>query len=241
MRGIAIRNVYLFFESSPRRERTHVTIAAFKSLAIALLMFAVSKVVAVEPQKHLVTIDDLRGWKYLAQIQLSPNGKLLAYSFNEKLPEIWLVATELGSVPRKIAQGTFPIWSPDGKQLAFYSRASGTFQLWIFHTESGGVQQVTHLIGGIRPDPQTAASWGYDPLRYGWSPDSTKVVFPSQIAVHTAEGLARSNGIPHAKVNEMGPLILTAQTPPDWTLAGLFRVEGFGKLRGVDGKGAHLV
>src|SRR5438876_384272 len=101
-----------------------------RSLAIALLMSAASRPVAQEAARHLVTIDDLRAWKYLSQIQLSPNGKLLAYSFNEKVPAVWLVATKPGSVSHKLAQGTFPLWSPDGSHLAFYSHASGTFQLW---------------------------------------------------------------------------------------------------------------
>jgi dipeptidyl aminopeptidase/acylaminoacyl peptidase len=155
-------------------------------------------------------------------MRLSPHGDLLAYTVDG---EIWLVATQKGSRPEKVAKGALPLWSPDGERLAFYSEASGTFQLWVLELKSLRSEQLTHFERGIDPDPATRLfGFGSDALRYGWSPDSRKLVFTSQVP--TPDG--NSNQIQHPRMiraptnKGLGPLVLTTTTPPDWTLSGIF-------------------
>ncbi len=192
-----------------------------------------------EQAKHLVTFDDLKSLKEIAQLQLSPDGKMAAYTLNER-PELWLIRTQPSSVPHSLGKGTFPVFSPDSRKVAYYSTASGTFQLWVLHLDSDRAQQVTHFRGGVRPDPATWAvgmsGWIYDPLRYAWSPDSDKIVFPSQVSVPQKSFADRlKNTRPAATGHGATPLLLTTQTPPDWTLAGLFRVGGFSQVRLTNG------
>jgi WD40-like Beta Propeller Repeat len=46
--------------------------------------------------------------------------------------------------------GTFPVISPDGKQLAFLSNKSGNRDIWIFNIESGTYRPVTSIQSGFR-------------------------------------------------------------------------------------------
>jgi len=168
-------------------------------------------------------------------MQLSPDAKYLVYTMDRN---IWLVATEPGSSPKKLGKGTVPVWSPDGKRLAYYSSESGKFQLWVRDMDSGRIEQITHLDGGISPNRLTLwATWGTDPLLYRWSPDGTKLVFTSQViaANQGSDGVQDSGSKSARDVNAEEPLVLTNSTPPQWTLSGLFRVGGFTPPEYVDG------
>lgn len=62
----------------------------------------------------------------------------------------------------------FPAWSPDGKTLAYFSDASGEYELYVRPTDgSGQPRQVTTLGPGFRYRPY-------------WSPDSKRVAFVDQ-------------------------------------------------------------
>jgi dipeptidyl aminopeptidase/acylaminoacyl peptidase len=193
---------------------------------------------AQERSKHSVTLMDLRSLREVNQLQISADGKMLAYTIDEQ-PQIWLVKTEAGSVPRRVCAGTFPVFSPDGQRLAYYSTASGTYQLWVLQLNSGRTEQVTRFPGGIQPDATTWAvgvsGWIYDSLRFAWSPDSRLIVFPSQTPVQEKIEPAPANSA-HPDFRGAAPLVLTAETPPDWTLAGLFRVGGFSGIKMRDGR-----
>lgn len=179
--------------------------------------------------KHQVTFEDLAHFASTESLALSPNGRELAYTLEdteEKNLGLWLIDTAKGSVPRRIADGRFPVWSPDGARLAYYSRESGTLQLWVCDAATGHKRQLTHLVEGIRPDARTVGL-GYsifDAVRYAWSPDGAKIVFSSQVSVPASEPNRRTS-ISAARGDPGKPLILTSKTPPDWTLAGLFVEE----------------
>jgi dipeptidyl aminopeptidase/acylaminoacyl peptidase len=62
-------------------------------------------------------------------------------------------------------------------------------------------------------------------------------VFASQIRAHQTSALNGSSLYDVREIeNPKGPLVLTNETPPQWTLSGLFRVGGFGDIEFVDGK-----
>ncbi len=206
---------------------------------IALTVLVAAEAGGQEPATHPVTFDDLKGLKEMAQLQLSPDGKMAAYTLYDR-PELWLVRTQPDSVPHSLGKGTFPVFSPDSRKVAYYSTNSGSFQLWVLSLASGRTQQVTHVRGGIRPDPATwvvgMSGWIYDSLRYSWSPDGNKIVFPSQVYVPQKPSADRpADTRPAATGQGVTPLVLTTQTPPDWTLAGLFRVGGFSKVKLTNG------
>jgi len=206
---------------------------------IALTVLVTPDAGAQNSAKHLVTLNDLSGLKETAQLQLAPDGTMAAYTLYDR-PELWLVKTQPHSVPRPLGKGTFPVFSPDSRKLAYYSSDSGSFQLWVLYLESGRRRQVTHVRGGIQPDPATwvvgRSGWIYDSLRYSWSADGNKIVFPSQVPVIRDPSAGRPSDTRRAATGKgVTPLVLTAQTPPDWTLAGLFRVGGFSKVKLTNG------
>src|SRR5713101_3013059 len=148
---------------------------------IGLIWGASTNVTAQPKGKHKVTLDDLQSVKTIDFLSLAPEGDAVVYVTGE---DLWLVATEPGSSPRKLGKGTLPLWSPDGKKVAYYSKASGTNQLWVRDMARGQAMQVTNLRNGIDPNPWTSVI-GYSAgsatgaLHYSWSPDSTRRIFAS--------------------------------------------------------------
>jgi len=185
-----------------------------------------------------ITLDDVRNLKEVGSMDLSPDGDMLAYTVSWQHPELWLADTRQGSVPNLIAKGQFPRWSPDGRRLAYYSRSSGTLQLWVMDSESRHLSQVTQLERGIDPSPSTRNRHGWlgDPLRYSWSPDGTRLIFCSQVVTGQTNTQDASSEPAPESGNRLGegaskPLILGTETPTEWTLAGIFRSEAFGEPR----------
>ena len=209
---------------------------------VAICLGCVLSIACIAQDKRSVTFDDLKDFVHVQSIDLSPDGKVLAYAVDWDHPMLWLVDT-LGGAPRDLGPGQFPSWSPDGKHLAYYSRQSGDLQLWVYTASSGDFQQVTNLKGGIDPDPMTMFigmdGWLGDPLRYSWSPDSRNLVFPSRIIkARTQEHSASAQDVGDTTdVPAWSPLVLTRDTPPQWTLAGIFKSGGFDPpTKWVDGK-----
>ena len=98
-------------------------------------------VCSVAQAKHIIAYEDLVKVQRIADPQLSPDGKWVAYeagvvdlAANKTVRHIWLVSSE-GGEPRQLTRGdgsdTRPRWSPDGKSLAFVSTRGGSSQVWI--------------------------------------------------------------------------------------------------------------
>jgi dipeptidyl aminopeptidase/acylaminoacyl peptidase len=195
--------------------------------------------------KHRVTVEDQETLKESLYMQLSPDGKMLVYVMGEEKGELWLVEAKAGSTPTELFEGTVPTWSPDSRHLAYYSSRSGTLQLWALDVASGRTEQVTNLLGGIDPDPWTRLNgWYYDPLRYSWSPDGTKLVFASQVIASSQkrEEANKKTGTLGTTEKTAHPLVLTNDTPPEWTLQGVFRGEfGLHRVTGNVSETSSLV
>src|SRR5260221_6999906 len=93
--------------------------------------------------------DDLLGVKRVADPQLSPDGKWVAYTIgvvnkeaNKVVYQIYIVGVD-GSKQRQVTTGSSsnasPRWSPDGKRLAF--TAGG--QIWTMKPDGSDRVQVT--------------------------------------------------------------------------------------------------
>ncbi|MFI6478224.1 S9 family peptidase [Nonomuraea sp. NPDC050663] len=115
-----------------------------------------------------LTLDDLYRLATPADPRLSPTGDAVAYTLttadreaDANRTEIWLAAP--GRAPRKLADGTAPRWSPDGRTLAFLRPVDGAAQLHLLPMDGGEATVLTKA-----------------PLGAGaavWSPDGTRIAY----------------------------------------------------------------
>jgi dipeptidyl aminopeptidase/acylaminoacyl peptidase len=186
-----------------------------------MLLIALSSPIIAAQTTHRVTLNDLQSVKEVRAVELSQTGREIAYSVDGELK---MSAIEGGSYPRSLGSGKLPVWSPDGKKLAYYSDKSGTTQLWVYDLVSQRSAETTHVSSGIAPDPSGGSLWADDNWRYSWSPDGFRIVFASQVA-------AASPGDTPQKRRQQDagqPLVLNNATPAAWTLSGVF-VSAFGQ------------
>jgi dipeptidyl aminopeptidase/acylaminoacyl peptidase len=186
----------------------------------------------MDSPRHAPTLADLTTLRSLdLTLSLSSDGNWLAMGGSDG--DLTLVSTRNLSNIRKLGDGSSPLWSPDRTKLAFLSTRGGDLQLWVYEMSSQSLTQVTHVDGGIDPDPTSrVAGWGHDASRYDWSPHSDALVFASRIP--TSMEVPGTLPAPTGSSESAAPLILTASTPAEWTLAGIFS-HGFGTVESKDG------
>jgi tricorn protease len=106
------------------------------------------------------------GGKYIRSAGISPTGARAVFDFRG---EIITVPAEKGD-PRNITQTAgahekYPAWSPDGKSIAYFSDASGEYNLYIQPQDGKSGARIYTLPGtGFYAFPK-------------WSPDSKKITF----------------------------------------------------------------
>jgi dipeptidyl aminopeptidase/acylaminoacyl peptidase len=140
-----------------------------------LLLLAASAIVFA--QKQPFDVNALLQLKRIGDPQLSPDGKLVAFTVqsvdvaaNKKPVQVWIVPLE-GGTPRQITfdgeANQRPRWSPDSKRIAYLSDRGGSSQIWMMDADGGNARQVTHL-------PTEADG-------HLFSPDGKNLVFTSSV------------------------------------------------------------
>jgi dipeptidyl aminopeptidase/acylaminoacyl peptidase len=146
---------------------------------VAVAVFVLCGSAGVQSQetgKRTVTFDDMIKLHRVGSPQISPDGKWVTYAVatpdmdaNRNASNIWVVPTD-GGTPIQLTQSghdTSPVWSPDGKMLAFISSRSGESQVYILPIDGGEAHAWTHL------------STGADIVK--WSPDGKTIAFTSLV------------------------------------------------------------
>ncbi|HEX6383498.1 MAG TPA: S9 family peptidase, partial [Anaerolineae bacterium] len=123
--------------------------------------------------------DDLTRLKWLQGGKLSPDGTKAVYAVayigktkdeEKEFVSLHMVDANAGE-SRKLTDGkkcdTSPVWSPDGKTIAFVSDRYEKGQIFLLPVDGGEAQQLTHLKQGVS-NPQ-------------WSPDGSKIAFTAGI------------------------------------------------------------
>ena len=143
---------------------------------IASLLGSAFLVSAQEPAKHAIAFDDMIKLHRIAAPQVSRDGKWVAYAVatpdmdaNRNASNIWVVATTGGGALQLTQSGhdSSPVWSPDGKTLAFLSSRAGESQVYLLSMEGGEAHALTKL------------STGADIVK--WSPDGKTIAFTSSV------------------------------------------------------------
>jgi dipeptidyl aminopeptidase/acylaminoacyl peptidase len=140
--------------------------------------------------KRPMTVEDLFRFRRVADPQVSPDGKWVAYTLttvdlaaNKTQTNIWLAATA-GGPPRALTTSPkhdrHPRWSPDCRHILFDSDRSGESQLWVIDMSGGEARQLT-----------TIASEAGNGL---WSPDGKWIAFVSAVyPEYSSQPYAQSN------------------------------------------------
>jgi len=121
--------------------------------------------------------EDLLRLRFLQDAKLSPDGTWIAYSVSQVDPEadeeriaIWLLSPATGALRQLTpgnGNGSNIAWSPDGRQIAFFSTESGTKQLYLIPVEGGAARRLTDLPQGVGRGP-------------AWSPDGQTIAFSAR-------------------------------------------------------------
>ena len=141
----------------------------------AALMLAALAPDAPAADKRPMTVADLFKFKRLSDPQISPDGKLVAYTqaeitdvdTNASTSKIMLVPADGSAPPRALTspngkKDSHPRWNPDGKAILFQSNRAGSSQLFLISLGGGEATQVTTISTGadsgmISPDGKKIA------------------------------------------------------------------------------------
>ncbi len=130
-----------------------------------------------EQQPTHAAAADLWQLRFLAEPTLSPDGTRVACAIaqanrekNEYVGALWAGPAD-GSAPlrrftRGEARDSLPVWSPDGRWIAFVSNRSGQKEIWLIPADGGEARQVTYTPHGAK-DPR-------------WAPDSCALAFTAE-------------------------------------------------------------
>jgi dipeptidyl aminopeptidase/acylaminoacyl peptidase len=147
-----------------------------RCFVFAFLVTAGISVFGQNGSKHPITFTDMIGMHRVTEPEISRDGKWAAYTVttpdmdaNRGASNIWIVSTA-GSAEMQLTRSghdSSPVWSPDGKTLAFLSSRSGVSQVYLLSMEGGEAHPLTKL------------STGAEMVK--WSPDGKMLAFTSSV------------------------------------------------------------
>lgn len=167
----------------------------FNGLLLVVLINCVWPIVSAQTLRPLPVEAALAQTSFPAQtpaLNFSPDGQLIAYTLqDDRNPEIdrnrkfltppdgasflmrgcsiWLVdlkSNEAKNISGNEGSSWGPVWSPDGKYLAFYSDRTGAEHLWVWEASSATLRQVS--------DATVHTLYGFEVAH--WTPDSKKIL-----------------------------------------------------------------
>ena len=123
-------------------------------LALAVLV-ALSVVAFAQQKPRWLDKETFMEMESVGNPEISPDGKQIIFTrtWVDKLKDqyrsnLWIVETD-GSRVRELTSGarndSSPVWSPDGKRIAFLSDRDGTNQLHVMWLDTREIAQLTHL------------------------------------------------------------------------------------------------
>ncbi len=135
-------------------------------LAVCLLL-AFTSTATPQAAKRPITLEDLWKVKRLGKPSIAPDGAWVAVDVtthnmddNSSNTQIWLCSTD-GKTQKQLttnkASSSNPIWSPDGKTIAFTSKRGDSTQIYVIAPDGGEARQLSKL-----PMTPSGLKWGAD-------------------------------------------------------------------------------
>lgn len=122
---------------------------------IVILALLLTGPIAARAETHPFQVRDLVALDRLSDVQLSPDGKQLAFvvreadlEANQGLFDIWTIGSDgrgLRRLTSHVAPDRSPRWAPDGSALYFLSSRAGSNQVWRIDPQGGEAVQVSRL------------------------------------------------------------------------------------------------
>jgi dipeptidyl aminopeptidase/acylaminoacyl peptidase len=144
-------------------------------LSFSIFVLVVSTVFA--QARRPITFDDLIAMKRVADAQISPDGKQVAYvvnavdkNLNRGKRSIWIVPTGGGEARQLITSDKnddTPRWSRDGSRIAFLSTREGAPQIYVANADGSNPRKVTDAPAGVG--------------EFIWSPDGRLFAFATEV------------------------------------------------------------
>lgn len=130
---------------------------ALRSVAACALMVVLSGLTMAQgdAKKRLLVKETFMEMESVSNPAISPDGRQIVFTrtWVDKLKDqyrsnLWIVEAD-GIRVRELTRGNWrdsaPVWSPDGKRIAFLSDRDGTNQVHVMWADTGEVAQLTHV------------------------------------------------------------------------------------------------
>lgn len=104
---------------------------------------------------------------WMRDLKISPDGREIVFCYKGDIYKVDVTGGKAVQLTTHPAHDANPVWSPDGKQIAFSSDRNGNFDVFVMPADGGVAERVTTNSASEIP--------------YAFTPDSRAVVFGAQI------------------------------------------------------------